>query len=108
GSTRLVGPPVPDASLSSSRTAVVAVSIASETTHLYTNLGLVAAGLGVSLLPASIANLQRAGVVYRPLEAPAPTIELGMIWRADDTSPSLLRFVEVVREVVAERTLSAG
>lgn len=107
GFSRPVGPSVHDAVVGAFRAAGIMVSMAYETTHLYTNLGLVAAGLGVSLLPASIANLQRTGVVYRPLEAPAPTIELGMIWRADDASPSLHRFAEVVREVVAERARGA-
>ena len=104
GFSRRVGPSVHDAVVAAFRAAGFTVSIVSETTHLYANLGLVAAGIGVSLLPASIANLQRTGVVYRPLEAPAPTIDLGMVWRADDASPTLLRFVEIVREVVAERT----
>ncbi len=85
------------------RAAGVMLTMAHESTHLYTTLGLVAAGLGVSLLPASIANLQRVGVVYRPLEGRAPTVQLGMVWRADETSPILLRFADVVREVVSER-----
>jgi DNA-binding transcriptional LysR family regulator len=101
--SRGVGPSVHDAVIAAFRGAGVSVSIAYEATHLYTNLGLVAAGLGVTLLPSAVANLERAGVVYRPLQAPVPTMELGMIWRADDMSPSLLRFIEVVREVVAER-----
>lgn len=101
--SRGVGPSVHDAVLAAFRTAGVSPSIAHEATHLYTYLGLVAAGLGVSLLPSSVAHLQRAGVVYRPLEPPAPSMELGMIWRADDMSATLLRFVDVVREVVAER-----
>jgi DNA-binding transcriptional LysR family regulator len=107
GFSRRVGPSVHDAVVAAFRSVGASLTIASETTHLYANLGLVAAGLGVSLLPASIAKLQREGVVYRPLEAPAPTIELGMIWRSDDTSPSLQRFVEVVREVIAERACGA-
>jgi len=107
GFSRRVGPSVHDAVVAAFRSVGATLAIVSETTHLYANLGLVAAGLGVSLLPASIAKLQREGVVYRPLEAPAPTIELGMIWRSDDTSPSLQRFVEVVREVVAERACEA-
>ncbi len=101
---RGVGPSVHDAVLAAFRDAGVSVSIAYETTHLYTNLGLVAAGLGVTLLPSAVMNLERTGVVYRPLEPPAPSMDLGMIWRADDASPSLQRFADVVREVVAERS----
>jgi DNA-binding transcriptional LysR family regulator len=103
GFSRRIGPSVHDAVMGAFRAAGVALEIAHESTHLYTNLGLVAAGLGVSLLPASIANLQRAGVVYRALEPPVPSVDFGMVWRSDDVSPTLHRFADVVREVVAER-----
>jgi DNA-binding transcriptional LysR family regulator len=101
--SRQVGPGMHDVVVSAFRDAGVALTIAHEAMHIYTSLGLVAAGLGVSLLPRSIVNLQRAGVVYRPLVAPAPSVELGMVYRADESSPTVARFAEVVREVVASR-----
>ncbi len=39
---------------------------------LQTVLGLVAAGLGVALVPASVEKLGRAGVAFRPLRDPGP------------------------------------
>jgi DNA-binding transcriptional LysR family regulator len=104
--SRQVGPGMHDVVVSAFREAGVALTIAHEALHIYTSLGLVAAGLGVSLMPRSIVNLQRAGVVYRPLAAPAPSVELGMVHRSDDASATVTRFVEVVREVVAERSTS--
>jgi DNA-binding transcriptional LysR family regulator len=67
---------------------------------MQTNLGLVSAGLGVSLLPASIRNLRRAGVVYRPLAPPVPQVEMGMAHRRDEPSAVLPAFLETVRDVV--------
>jgi DNA-binding transcriptional LysR family regulator len=67
-----------------------------------TIVSLIAGGMGVSLLPASLQSLQRAGVVYRPLRAPAPTTDMAVIWRHDDPSPTLRSFLEIVWEV-AER-----
>lgn len=76
---------------------------------LQTNLALVSAGLGVTLLPASIRNLRRAGVVYRPLVSP-PQVELAVVHRQDERSPTVPGFVELVRAAArrASRTAPAG
>ncbi|MCW5891286.1 MAG: LysR family transcriptional regulator [bacterium] len=66
---------------------------------LQTNLALVSAGLGVSLLPASIRNLRRAGVVHRPLAPPVPRVALAVAWRRDERSAVVPAFVDVVRTV---------
>jgi DNA-binding transcriptional LysR family regulator len=70
---------------------------------MQTNLGLVSAGLGVSLLPASIRNLRRAGVVYRPLAPPVPHVEMAVGYRADERTAVLSAFLKVVHEVARER-----
>jgi len=66
---------------------------------MQTNLALVSAGMGVSLLPASIRNLRRTGVVYRPLAPPVPTVELAVVWRRDERAPVVTAFLDVVRAV---------
>src|ERR1700733_8777503 len=62
-----------------------------------TIIGLVAAGIGVSPVPASVANLALPGVVYRPL-AGAPDTELVIVHRADDDSPLAHAFVTAALE----------
>lgn len=64
---------------------------------LTTNLALVSAGLGITLLPASIRNLRRAGVIYRPLAPPAPDVELAVVHRQGERSPMVPAFVDLVR-----------
>jgi len=65
-------------------------------------LGLVAAGMGISLLPVSVTTLRREGVVARPLCEPAPTIPLCAVWHDEDVSPLITDFVAVLeREAVA-------
>ena len=61
-------------------------------------LSLIAAGFGISILPASVREIRRGNVVFRPLVG-APTTELLLVWRAGDTSPSRQAFVAVVRRV---------
>lgn len=62
---------------------------------IQTMLGLVAAGLGVALVPGSVRNLRRAGVSFRRLDT-AIDVELGAFWRADDRSPTLRNFVALL------------
>ena len=71
-----------------------------EATQLQTSISLVAGGVGVALVPASLQNLQRAGVIYRSLVEPTPEIEIGIAWRKQERSPILQNFIESVREVV--------
>ncbi|MBC8093851.1 MAG: LysR family transcriptional regulator, partial [Pseudonocardia sp.] len=49
--------------------------VAQQATGLQTILGLVASGMGVAFVAASVAaNLTRTGVAFRPLTGPAPTL----------------------------------
>ncbi len=61
-------------------------------------LGFVAAGLGITLLSASIQQFRRPGVVYRTLQPPTPKVALALAWRRDDPSAALQAFITVVRE----------
>jgi DNA-binding transcriptional LysR family regulator len=66
---------------------------------MQTTVSLVAGGIGVTLVPASLQNLQRAGVVYKYVEGLSPEIELGVVWRRGDTSSVLRAFLGVVGDV---------
>jgi DNA-binding transcriptional LysR family regulator len=65
---------------------------------MQTIVGLVAGGIGVALVPASLRNLRRRGVVYKSVHGLSPTVELGMIWRRDDPGVVLNAFLRVARE----------
>jgi DNA-binding transcriptional LysR family regulator len=73
--------------------------IAQKTGEMQTAISLVDAGIGVSIVPESVRNLRREGVVYRPLAEPAPAISLTMSYRERDPSPILPRFLDIAREV---------
>ncbi|MGA2014212.1 MAG: LysR substrate-binding domain-containing protein [Solirubrobacteraceae bacterium] len=65
--------------------------------EMLTIIGLVAAGIGVSPVPASVAHLALDGVTYRPLRG-APDTELVAVTRADNQSPLVRAFVADARE----------
>ncbi len=64
-----------------------------------TILGLVSAGMGVSLAPASIRNICRMGVVYTNLSTPTK-VYLAAVWQQEETSSVLQTFLRVIREIV--------
>jgi DNA-binding transcriptional LysR family regulator len=64
--------------------------------EMLTIIGLVAAGIGVSPVPASVARLGLEGVTYRPLVG-APATELVAVTRANETSPLIEAFVADAR-----------
>ncbi len=73
--------------------------IAQETWLMQTIIGLVAANIGVALVPASVQNLHRAGVVYKSLRDVSAQVEMGVIWRQNEKPPVLQRFLQVVGEI---------
>jgi DNA-binding transcriptional LysR family regulator len=95
---RAGGPSLYDAIMSMCRQAGFSPRVVYETQLPQTKIGLVAAGIGVTLICASMANLQRPGVVYKPLREQTPELETAVAWRRTDTiSPVVKSFLEVVR-----------
>ena len=66
-----------------------------EAVQMQTIISLVSAEVGVALIPASLMNLGRTGVVYRPLAESGPLTELGVVWRRNDPLATLRLFLEV-------------
>ena len=77
--------------------AGLAPRIGQQAIQMQTIVSLVSAGMGVALVPQSLRNLRRTGVVYRPLAESVPAIETGLVWRTDEVSPVLAGFIEIVR-----------
>lgn len=79
--------------------------IAQQATQMQTIVNLVSAGLGIALVPQAVTQLQRPGVVYRPLPAAlaesAPRGETSLLW-AIDAAPAVARFVEFVRALAVQ------
>lgn len=65
--------------------------------EMQTAIGLVAAGLGVTLVPGSVRRLQRDDIVYRPLHEKDVTSPVIMNTRAGDKNPDLMRLIDAAR-----------
>jgi DNA-binding transcriptional LysR family regulator len=63
---------------------------------LQTAIALVAGGVGVAIVPASLQNLQRTGVIHRAIAPTAPKVEIALVWRQNNASTVLQKFIEVM------------
>ncbi|TFZ05097.1 LysR family transcriptional regulator [Ramlibacter rhizophilus] len=82
----------------------VAVTVAAEVERMMTNLNLVAAGEGLSVVPASMQGAHPHAVAYQPL---APSIRLTapltLVYRARDAVGPTGTFLALAREVAARQ-----
>jgi DNA-binding transcriptional LysR family regulator len=67
-----------------------------EADHIHTMVGMVAAGIGVSLVPEPVKALNLWGVRYVPLTPPVPRLPLALAWDARRSFAALDRVVEVL------------
>jgi LysR family transcriptional regulator, benzoate and cis,cis-muconate-responsive activator of ben and cat genes len=70
-----------------------------EVRELQTALGLVAAGVGVSIVPDAVQRFRREEIVYRALHDETATSPIIMFSRAGDQSPEIAEFLKLVREL---------
>lgn len=73
--------------------------IAQEATNMVTVLGLVAGGMGISLLPSNAVNLQRKGVIYKEIEGLNSAIETKIVWQCNNSSNILEGFRKVTQKI---------
>jgi DNA-binding transcriptional LysR family regulator len=106
---RPVGPGLHDAIIAACDRAGFSPRVGQETPRMLSTLSLVAAGLGVSLVPASMRRLQAEGVAYRRLDPSAGlTAPLNLAYRASEISAAVRGFVALVRRGASSLSSSAA
>ncbi|MFZ2989369.1 LysR family transcriptional regulator [Ideonella sp.] len=93
---RVIAPSLYDALLSFYRGHQATPQIVQEAIQMQTLINLVSAGIGAAWVPEGLMELQRSGVVYRPVPDAGLVCETSLIWRRD-ASPAVLRFVAHAR-----------
>ncbi|KUZ74419.1 LysR family transcriptional regulator [Burkholderia ubonensis] len=94
-------PSFADQQLSALRDGGLAPAGVHEVRELQTALGLVAAEVGVSLVPESVEGVRVKGVVYRRLPEPVATSPIIMSRRVHDESPATAAFCAIARAMIA-------
>jgi DNA-binding transcriptional LysR family regulator len=77
--------------------AGISFNVAQEAIQMQTVVSLVSSGLGVALVPGSIANLGRRGVVYRELADRHPRLDLWLAWPRAGLSTAARDFLALAR-----------
>lgn len=95
---RRSGPGLYDAIFAACHGAGFSPQVGQEAPRIVSTLNLVAAGLGIAIVPASLQRMQMDGVIYRPLQGqPQPRAPLLLATRRGDTGPVVRRFLNLVK-----------
>jgi len=73
--------------------------VTQEAIQMQTVISLVSAEMGVALIPRSLRNLKRTGVVYKSLKEKSPMSEIHLAWRIGDSLPALQLFLRLARQM---------
>ena len=79
--------------------AGIPLNVAQEAIQMQTVVSLVSSGLGVAIVPASVANLGRRGVAYRELADRHPRLDVWLAWPQGALGAAARDFVAHAREL---------
>jgi DNA-binding transcriptional LysR family regulator len=104
---RQQGPAIYEATMAACLKAGFSPYLGQEAPRVTSALSLVAAGLGIAVVPACMQRMAMDGIIYRKLKGAAlPTVVLTLASRRGDPSPVVRHFLALVRRAV--RQLPAG
>jgi DNA-binding transcriptional LysR family regulator len=75
------------------------LNVAQEAIQMQTVVSLVSSGLGAAVVPGSVANLGRRGVVYRKLADKHPILELWLAWRSGSMGAAASELIAQARNL---------
>jgi DNA-binding transcriptional LysR family regulator len=79
--------------------AGISLNVAQEAIQMQTVVSLVSSGLGAAIVPGSVANLGRRGVVYRELVDAHPRLDVWLAWPRTTLDPAAQEFVAHARRL---------
>ena len=94
--SRRFGPSLYDGIMDACRACGFTPEITQDAQRTASTVNLVAAHLGVSIVPVSITQIKLAGVVYRPIEGPAPVARLAFATPKGKRSPITQNFLSLL------------
>lgn len=104
---RKIGPVLYDAIIAFCQRAGFSPNIVQEVFPQRTILGLVAAGIGITVTHASAWQIRQQGVVARPIVEETPVVETAIAWRSDTLHPASLHFLDVARSLSQDSSLAS-
>ncbi|MCR0984982.1 LysR substrate-binding domain-containing protein [Roseomonas populi] len=106
---RQEGPGIFDATAAACLRAGFSPHIGQEAPRITSTLGLVAVGLGIAIVPASMRHVRMDGVAYRELvEEDRPAVPLDLALRRGGASAAIRNFTDLVRRAAREHAIEAA
>ncbi|RQS05176.1 LysR family transcriptional regulator [Burkholderia sp. Bp8998] len=102
---RAIGPNLYDSIVGACHAAGFVPSIGMESPQISSAANLVSAGFGVAVVPASIRQVQVAGVSYHELRGNPLSTGIALIHRQRERSPAVVNFVRVLRQCRATASM---
>ncbi|WP_205520840.1 LysR family transcriptional regulator [Propylenella binzhouense] len=102
---RSAGPGLYDTVIAACVAAGFSPHVGQETPRTLSTLSLVAAGFGISVVPASMRRMDAGNVVYVPIAAPGINAPLQIVYRRGDRSRAVQHFRGVVRRMARTAAL---
>ncbi len=96
---RRSGPGLYDAIFAACHAAGFSPAVGQEAPRIVSTLNLVAAGLGIAIVPMSLQRMQMDGVTYRPLKGAQLRAPLLVATRRGDPSAALRRLLDLVQRM---------
>jgi DNA-binding transcriptional LysR family regulator len=87
-----------DSIISAFKSAGFSPKLGQEAPQIVSVIPMVAAGLGVSIVPRSMSRILTDAVVYLPIDGNAPRALLDLAYRRADRSPAVQNFVSIARQ----------
>lgn len=94
---RAISPGLYDSIFQTCYKAGLSPKVAQETNQFQTAIGLVCVGMGVALVPESMAALKRKGVNYLQTDDDIPVIETLMVRLQDEPYPAMTHLMDLAR-----------
>lgn len=94
---RETAPSVFDAVVAACRAAGFTPNVVQIAPQVASTISLVAAGLGLSIVPASIQRIRTPGVAYKRLNGREPRASLGLAFRKGERDPTIRWFIDIAR-----------
>lgn len=96
---RAIAPLLHEAVMRLCRSAGFTPDVVQESREVYTTVGLVGAGVGVTIVPATVQRMSWKGVVYKPI--PRVSVQLSMVRASGAVRPVVETFLAAARQAAA-------
>ena len=94
---RAISPGAHDMIIATCRRAGFEPILGQPAPQVFSSIPMVAAGLGVSIVPLSMSQIAADGAFFLPIESGGPHAEVWLAYRRNERSPAVRKFVDVAR-----------